>query len=43
VPKDFVIGMLMISACLVVLGLGLFQASRFAEPPLASRPEPPAL
>jgi hypothetical protein len=42
-PNDFVVGMLVIAACLVVVGLGLFHASRFAEPPLPSRHEPPAL
>jgi len=42
VPPDFVIGMLSISLCLVMLGLGLFFSSRFAEPPADSRSEPPA-
>jgi hypothetical protein len=41
-PTEFVLGMLSISACMVVLGLGVFFSSRFAEPPPGSQNEPPA-
>ncbi len=40
-PPDFVVGMLVISVCLLVLGMGLFFSSRFAEPPPGTRNEPP--
>lgn len=41
-PPAFVLGALLISACIVVLGAGVFFSSRFAEPPPDSRTEPPA-
>lgn len=41
-PLSFVRGALLISACIVVLGLGVFFSSRFAEPPAGTRTEPPA-
>lgn len=42
-PPDFAIGMLSIAACVLVLGLGVFYSSRFAEPPQATRNYPPAI
>jgi hypothetical protein len=40
-PPDFVVGTLMISACILVVGLGVFFSSRFAEPPAGARNEFP--
>jgi hypothetical protein len=41
-PPGFAVGMLATAACIVMLGLGLFYSSRFAEPPPGNRNEPPA-
>jgi hypothetical protein len=41
-PVEWWYGGLAISAGIAMLGLGVFISSRFAEPPPASRNEPPA-
>ncbi len=41
-PLDFVLGALLIAACIVAVGLGVFYSSRFAEAPNRTGNKPPA-